>query len=143
MRGIIVVVGVSADSVKAHKRFAEKQELNFHLLADTEKTTIEAYQAWGEKKRCGKTYEGILRITYVVGPDGTIIHQASVGREIIAVEMDFSHVRRVRERGLHGLGQPLKSFRDANFNYPVYQEGAGPGAFAELGPLAIPGRDKF
>lgn len=74
----------------------------------------------------------------VVGPDGTIIHQASSGREVIALELDFEHVRRVRERGLHGLGQPLKSFRDANFTYPVYQPDSGPGAFAELGPLAIP-----
>jgi predicted amidohydrolase len=78
----------------------------------------------------------------VVGPDGTIIHQASASREIITVEMDFNHVRRVRERGLHGLGQPLKSFRDANITYPVYQEGAGAGAFAELGALEVPGREK-
>lgn len=77
----------------------------------------------------------------VVGPDGTIIHQASTGRDIIAVEMDFNHVRRVRERGLHGLGQPLKSFRDANITYPVYQKDAGAGAFADLGKLAIPGKD--
>ena len=78
----------------------------------------------------------------VVGPDGTIIHQASAGREIITVEFDFNHLRRVRERGLNGLGQTLKSFRDANINYPVYQEGSGAGAYAELGPLAVPGKDK-
>jgi len=78
----------------------------------------------------------------VVGPDGTIIHQALAGRDIITVEVDFSHVRRVRERGLHGLGQPLKSFRDANFTYPVYQEGSGAGAYAELGALEVPGKEK-
>ncbi len=78
----------------------------------------------------------------VVGPDGTIIHQASAGREIITVEFDFNHLRRVRERGLNGLGQTLKSFRDANINYPVYQEGSGAGAYAELGPLVVPGKDK-
>lgn len=78
----------------------------------------------------------------VVGPDGTIIHQASANREIITVEMDFNQVRRIRERGLHGLGQPLKSFRDANITYPVYQEGSGAGAFAELGALEVPGREK-
>jgi hypothetical protein len=76
----------------------------------------------------------------VVGPDGTIIHQASSSRDIIAVEMDFNHVRRVRERGLHGLGQPLKSFRDAGVTYPVYQHGAGAGAFAELGALEVPAK---
>jgi predicted amidohydrolase len=77
----------------------------------------------------------------LIGPDGTIIHQASTGREIIAFEMDFNHVRRVRERGLHGLGQPLKSFRDANITYPVYQKDASAGAFADLGILEIPARD--
>ena len=51
-------------------------------------------------------------------------------------------MRRVRERGLHGLGQPLKSFRDAGITYPVYQEGAGAGAFAGLGALEVPGREE-
>ena len=76
----------------------------------------------------------------VIGPDGTIIHQASAGRDIITIEMDFNHVRRVRERGLHGLGQTLKSFRDANISYPVYQPGAGAGAFADLGELEVPAK---
>lgn len=78
----------------------------------------------------------------VAGPDGTVIHQASSGRDIIVVELDFNHVRRVRERGLHGLGQTLKSFRDASISYPVYQQGSGPGAYAELGALEMPGKDK-
>jgi predicted amidohydrolase len=76
----------------------------------------------------------------VVGPDGTVIHQASTGREIITAELDFEHVRRVRERGMHGLAQPLKSFRDAAISYPVYQDGAGHGAFADLGELEVPGK---
>ena len=79
----------------------------------------------------------------VVGPDGAIIHRASSGRDIIAMEMDFNHVRRVRERGLHSLGQPLKSFRDAAITYPVYQPGAGAGAFADLGELEIPNICEF
>jgi len=79
----------------------------------------------------------------VVGPDGTVIYQASTNRDIIAVEMDFNHVRRVRERGLHGLGQTLKSFRDANMSYPVYQPGAGAGAFARLGTLEVPEKCSF
>jgi len=78
----------------------------------------------------------------VVGPDGTVIHQATSARDIIVFEMDFNHVRRVRERGLHGLGQPLKSFRDAGISYPVYQQGAGAGAFAGLGALKVPGKEK-
>lgn len=77
----------------------------------------------------------------VVGPDGTVIHTAGAGREVITVELDFEHARRVRERGLHGLCQTLKSFREGGVHYPVYQEGAGPGAFADLGPLEKPARD--
>lgn len=76
----------------------------------------------------------------VVGPDGTVIHQATPSREVITVELDFAHVRRVREHGLHGLVQTLKSFRDAAVEYPVYQKDAGPGAFAELGPLELPNK---
>ena len=79
----------------------------------------------------------------VVGPDGTIIHQASTNRDVIAVELDFNHVRRVRERGSHGLGQTLKSFRDADMSYPVYQPGAGAGAFAGLGALVVPEKCSF
>jgi predicted amidohydrolase len=74
----------------------------------------------------------------VAGPDGAVIHTASSSREIITVDLDFEHVRRVRKRGLHGLVQTLKSFRDGNVNFPVYQEGAGAGAFADLGPLEVP-----
>lgn len=78
----------------------------------------------------------------LAGPDGQVIHQAGVGREIIAVEMDFDHVRRVRERGLHGLGQTLKSFRDQPMNFPVYANSmADTGAFGELGKLEVPERE--
>ena len=77
----------------------------------------------------------------VVGPDGNVIHQATPSREVITVELDFNHVRRVREHGLHGLVQTLKSFRDANVQYPVYQQGAGPGSFAEMGQLEMPVKD--
>ncbi len=76
----------------------------------------------------------------LVGPDGNVVHQASANREIITAELDFGYVRRVRERGMHGLAQPLKSFRDAGIHYPVYQPGAGPGALGELGDLALPER---
>ena len=77
----------------------------------------------------------------VVGPDGTIIHRAGSGREIITVELDFAHVRRVRERGMHSVVQALKSFRDADMVFPVYQPGAGPGALGDLGELELPPRD--
>ena len=53
----------------------------------------------------------------MAGPDGAVIHQAGINKEIFPVEIDFELVRRNRERGLHGLGQPLKSFRDNNIRY--------------------------
>ncbi|WP_243090227.1 thioredoxin-dependent thiol peroxidase [Thermus neutrinimicus] len=67
-----VVLGVSADDVQSHKRFAEKYGLNFPLLADPERQVITAYGAWGRKKLYGKEYEGILRQTFLIDPEGRI-----------------------------------------------------------------------
>lgn len=66
------VVGVSADSEASHMRFKTKQQLNFPLIADTDKSLIKQFGAWGEKKMAGRVYEGILRTTFVISPDGTI-----------------------------------------------------------------------
>jgi predicted amidohydrolase len=74
----------------------------------------------------------------VCGPGGEVIHQAGNGREIIAFEVDFAHVRDVRERGWHALGQPLKSFRDSTITYPAYGAGAASSdCLNDLGPLEI------
>jgi len=79
----------------------------------------------------------------IVGPEGNIIYQASTGSEIIPIEVDFSLVKRNRERGLHGLGQPLKSFRDSPIHYSCYQNEQERIAnncnyLSELGSLDIP-----
>lgn len=66
------VVGVSADDTKSHAKFAAKYELPFPLLADTDKTIIKAYDVWGTKQFMGKIYDGIIRTTFVIGPDGVI-----------------------------------------------------------------------
>ena len=66
------VVGVSVDDEKKHQRFIEKNELPFHLIADTEKTLVEQFGVWGEKKMYGRTYMGTLRTTFIIGEDGTI-----------------------------------------------------------------------
>ena len=66
------VVGVSADSVASHNRFKEKQQLNFPLIADTEKRTIEAFGGWGLKKMAGREYMGIIRTTFVIDGAGKI-----------------------------------------------------------------------
>ena len=67
------VVGISADSAASHSRFKAKQQLNFPLVADVEKSTIQAFGAWGEKKMYGKVTEGTLRTTYVIDEQGVII----------------------------------------------------------------------
>lgn len=66
------VVGISGDSTASHIRFKEKQQLNFPLVADTDKTTIQSFGAWGEKRMAGRTYMGILRTTFVIDGSGVI-----------------------------------------------------------------------
>lgn len=68
-----VVLGISADSVKSHGNFKQKFDLPFHLLSDPEKQVIETFGAWGEKKMYGKSYEGILRSTFILDGEGKVI----------------------------------------------------------------------
>ena len=68
-----VVLGISADDVERHKKFAEKLGLKFPLLADPEKKVIQAYGAWGTKNLYGKKVEGTMRYTYVLDPEGRIL----------------------------------------------------------------------
>ena len=67
-----VVLGVSADPVKAHDKFVKKFELPFPLLADEDKKIVEAYGVWGQKSFMGRKYMGIHRVTFLIGPDGNI-----------------------------------------------------------------------
>jgi thioredoxin-dependent peroxiredoxin len=67
------VVGISPDPVEKLTKFASKEELTFPLLADEDHAVAEAYGAWGEKKNYGKTYEGLIRSTIVVDPDGQVL----------------------------------------------------------------------
>jgi len=66
------VVGVSADDVKSHARFAERHGLPFTLIADTERSVIESFGVWGPKKFMGREFDGIHRTTFVIGVDGLI-----------------------------------------------------------------------
>ncbi len=69
-----VVLGVSPDSVKDVKKFADKQSLNFRLLADEDHAVCETYGVWAEKSMYGKTFWGALRATFIIDPDGTVAH---------------------------------------------------------------------
>jgi peroxiredoxin Q/BCP len=66
------ILGVSPDTVKAHKKFREKFHLTFPLLADPDHAVAEQYGVWQQKKFMGREYMGIARTTFVVGQDGTI-----------------------------------------------------------------------
>lgn len=66
------IVGVSVDDEKKHQRFIAKNELPFHLIADTEKTLVEQFGVWAEKKMCGRTYMGTLRTTFIINEEGVI-----------------------------------------------------------------------
>ena len=67
-----VVLGVSADSAVSHQKFKKKFDLNFPLLADTEREIIEAYDVWKEKSMYGRKYMGTNRITYIIDEAGKI-----------------------------------------------------------------------
>ena len=68
------ILGVSADPVKAQDAFKKKHDLTIGLLSDETHKMLEAYGVWGEKSMYGKTFMGILRVTFLVGPDGRIAH---------------------------------------------------------------------
>ena len=67
------VLGVSKDSVASHKRFEEKYGLPFTLLSDEDKTVIQAYDVWKEKKNYGKATMGVVRTTYLIDENGVIV----------------------------------------------------------------------
>jgi peroxiredoxin Q/BCP len=66
------LLGVSADSAKAQAKFIEKYDLPFPLLADEDKSVIQAFGVWGPKKFMGKEYDGIHRTTFVIDENGSI-----------------------------------------------------------------------
>jgi peroxiredoxin Q/BCP len=69
----VEILGVSPDPPESHARFKEKYDLPFTLLADTEKEVCNLYGVWGVKKYMGREYEGVLRTTFLIGPEGDIL----------------------------------------------------------------------
>ncbi len=70
------VLGISPDSPAKLAKFRERDHLTITLLSDPDREALLAYGAWGEKKNYGRTYEGVIRSTVVVGPDGAVEHAA-------------------------------------------------------------------
>ena len=69
----IIVIGISKDSLLSHQKFAEKYNLPFILLSDTQLQTIKEYGVWQEKKLYGKVSMGVVRTTFIIGEDGRIL----------------------------------------------------------------------
>jgi thioredoxin-dependent peroxiredoxin len=67
-----MVIGVSPDSTKSHRNFILKKELKVTLLSDPDKILLKALGSWGEKKNYGKVYDGVIRSTYIINPDGVV-----------------------------------------------------------------------
>ncbi|MFT3989857.1 MAG: peroxiredoxin [Luteolibacter sp.] len=84
------VFGVSVDSEKSHRRFIEKHQLPYPLIADVEKRIVEAYGVWVRKSMFGKKYMGIERSTVVIGPDGRI-------RAILEKVSPLGHLKQLQE----------------------------------------------
>lgn len=68
----VKIVGVSKDSVKSHSNFIAKHNLKIELLSDPDLEAIKAYKVWGIKKNFGKEYEGLIRSTFLIDPQGKI-----------------------------------------------------------------------
>ena len=86
-----VVLGVSPDDVASHESFRADYELPFTLLADPDHRVAETYGVWTQKSRYGRTYMGIARTTFVIGPDGTVekvlrnVKPATHAEDVLAV----------------------------------------------------------
>jgi len=68
-----IILGISPDSPKKHRNFIEKKDLKITLLSDESKEVLKAYNAWGLKKMYGKEYEGVIRSTFIISPEGEIV----------------------------------------------------------------------
>ncbi len=68
-----VVLGVSTDGTKSHKKFAEKYDLPFTLLADEDKKVVNLYDVWKLKKFMGREYMGTIRTSFLISPEGVIV----------------------------------------------------------------------
>jgi peroxiredoxin Q/BCP len=91
----VEVLGVSADSLRAHTQFAAKYHLPFPLLSDTEKTVAAAYGAWGEKLVRGRPAVGMKRMTFLIDAAGTIQRIWSTVKPAEHAAEVLAHVRKV------------------------------------------------
>ena len=93
------ILGVSADSTESHRKFIKKYAIGIHLLSDPGNTVHKAYGAWGLKKNYGKEYEGTIRSTFIISPQGKI---AATWRNVKVRAKrksgEIKHVNQVKEK---------------------------------------------
>lgn len=92
-----VVFGISADDEKRHAKFAEKKSLSFPLLADTDHAVCTAYGVWQKKKFMGREYDGIVRTTLIIDPEGNIAKrydEVKVGGHVEEVLKDLMELQK-------------------------------------------------
>ncbi|MBI3874160.1 MAG: thioredoxin-dependent thiol peroxidase [Arcobacter sp.] len=97
-----VILGVSPDSSKSHKKFIESKALEITLLSDEDKKVCESYSVWQEKMMCGKKYMGVVRTTFIINPDGKIAAiwdnvKVRKTKTLKGEKIEILHVDEVRE----------------------------------------------
>ncbi|OUS00890.1 peroxiredoxin [Flavobacteriales bacterium 33_180_T64] len=85
------ILGVSADSAKRQSNFKNKYKFQYPLLADEDKTVIEAFGVWGPKKFMGRVYDGIHRVTFVINEEGIIVRVIDKVKTKAHAEQIFSN----------------------------------------------------
>ncbi len=90
-----VILGISPDTEEKHKKFCERKELSITLLSDTEKEVLKAYDCWKEKKMYGKSFLGVVRSTFLIDPQGNVVHEwrkVRVNGHVDAVKLMLSEL---------------------------------------------------
>ncbi len=93
------IFGVSPDSIESHLAFRKKYGLKVDLLSDPEKDVLKAYGAWGLKKNYGKEYEGVIRSTFLISPDGKVAEAwSAVKVRVKSKNGEIKHADLVKEK---------------------------------------------
>lgn len=95
----VAVLGVSTDTAESHRRFRAKHDLGFPLLVDEGATVATAYGAWGEKVLYGRTFIGMIRSTFIIGPDGRLLRVWKRARATGHGEVVLAAIRDINTRG--------------------------------------------
>jgi peroxiredoxin Q/BCP len=88
----VEVFGVSPDSVASHVRFRKKYDLPYRLLADVGHVVADAFGTWVEKRFAGRTYKGVERTSFIIGPDGRVEHTLPRVKPIEHVDLLMEHL---------------------------------------------------